>query len=58
MYNLIRMTNTIENFEKTPKTVGYNPKVYRKWNGKKCKSNNSITIDCYWPTPQDLGGLA
>jgi tetratricopeptide (TPR) repeat protein len=33
---------TIENFEKPPKTSRYVPKVYREWGGKRGKSKSSI----------------
>lgn len=31
-----------ENFEKTPKASGYDPKAYREWNGKKGKTKYSL----------------
>jgi hypothetical protein len=35
---------SLENFEKSPKTTGYNPKVYKEWNGKRGKSKFSLDL--------------
>jgi hypothetical protein len=37
-FYVLQLRYSLGNFEKSPKTEGYNPKVYKEWDGKKGKS--------------------